>query len=148
MNEDKQQKLNMNNNVHEIANNLKSNNEFVTKSNELKSINNNSGLTNIKYKNLSIIEKDMLNENEKYEARKNGFLLFGNIGVGKSTLLNAIFGKEVCLVGRSMTGVTKECKILYYKLDNGKCISFIDTPGIMQIYHIKEENHYEKIYNY
>ena len=146
MNEDKQQKLKMNNNAHEIANNLKSNNEFVTKSNELKSINNNSGLTNIKYKNLSIIEKDMLNENEKYEARKNGFLLFGNPGAGKSTLLNAIFGKEV----RSMTRVNKECKILYYKLDNGKCISFIDTSGIMGIYHIKEENenNYEKIYNY
>ena len=153
LNEDKQQKLNTNNNTLETTNNLKSNDEFITKSNKLKYINNNSGLNNIKYKNLSIIEKDMLNKNEKSEARKNGFLLFGYAGVGKSTLLNAIFGKEVCSVGCSVDGITKECKILYYKLDNGKCISFIDIPGIKDITHDTEtenynENIYAKIYDY
>ena len=41
--------------------------------------------------------------------------------------------------------VTKECKIFYYKLNNGKCISFIDTPRVEDNV-IYKENRNIKVY--
>ena len=71
-----------------------------------------------------------MNEKEKEEAKLNGFVLAGKTGAGKTTLLNAIFGKEVGKVERSLTSVTQNSKVYYYKMQNGKCISLIDTPGL------------------
>ena len=71
-----------------------------------------------------------MNEKEKEEAKLNGFVLAGKTGAGKTTLLNAIFGKEVGKVERSLTSVTQFSKVFYYKMQNGKCISLIDTPGL------------------
>ena len=71
-----------------------------------------------------------MNEKEKEEAKLNGFVLAGKTGAGKTTLLNAIFGKEVGKVERSLTSVTEFSKVYYYKMQNGKCISLIDTPGL------------------
>lgn len=75
-------------------------------------------------------EKDNLTKEEKEIAKKNGFIISGKTGAGKTTLLNAIFGKEMGKVERSAKRVTTISKVYYYKLENGKCISIIDTPGL------------------
>ena len=75
-------------------------------------------------------QKDNLSEEEKKIARENGFVISGKTGAGKTTLLNAIYGKEVGKAERSLKSVTQESKVYYYKLENGKCISIIDTPGL------------------
>lgn len=76
------------------------------------------------------MNKDALNDEEKQEAKQNGFIIAGKAGTGKTTLLNAVFGKEVGVAKTSAKCVTKESKVYYYKLENGKCICLIDTPGL------------------
>ena len=71
-----------------------------------------------------------MNTKEKEKAKINGFVLAGKTGAGKTTLLNAMFGKEVGKVERSLNSVTQESTVYYYKTQNGKCISLIDTPGL------------------
>ena len=68
---------------------------------------------------------------EKQEARKNGFILAGKTGTGKSTLLNAIIGEEIARVEKSANSVTQETTVYYYKLNNGRMITILDTPGLM-----------------
>ena len=80
-----------------------------------------------------------MNSKEKEKARLNGFVLAGKTGAGKTTLLNAMFGKEVGKVERSLNSVTQESTVYYYKTQNGKCISLIDTPGL------SDSNSLEKI---
>ena len=77
-----------------------------------------------------MIQKDVLTESEKKKARQNGFVISGKTGAGKTTLLNAIFGKEKGLAKRQSEAVTQDSKVYYYKLENGKCICLIDTPGL------------------
>ena len=79
-------------------------------------------------------------EKEKAEARKNGFILGGKTGAGKSTLLNAIMGEEVAIVKKDSYSVTQETSVYYYKLKNGKMISILDTPGLMDTNLIKDPN--------
>jgi GTPase SAR1 family protein len=67
---------------------------------------------------------------ELEEARKNGFILIGQTGVGKSTLLNVIIGKDVAETGCSSSSVTKNTEVYYLKLKNGKYITLVDTPGL------------------
>ena len=74
--------------------------------------------------------KDDLTEEEKQSARENGFVISGKTGAGKTTLLNAIFGKEVGRAERSLKSVTQHSTVYYYKLENGKCITLVDTPGL------------------
>lgn len=81
-----------------------------------------------------------LTEKEKKEAKDNGFILVGKTGAGKTTLLNAIFDKVVGKVERSAASVTKESSVHYYKLQNGKCICFIDTPGLDDAQSTVKEN--------
>ena len=71
-----------------------------------------------------------LTDSEKIEAKNNGFILVGKTGAGKTTLLNAVFNKAVGKAERSAKSVTKVSSVYYYKLENGKCICFIDTPGL------------------
>ena len=71
-----------------------------------------------------------LTNEEKNEAKNNGFILVGKTGAGKTTLLNAIFNKVVGIVARSAKSVTKKSTVYYYRLENGKCVCFIDTPGL------------------
>ena len=77
---------------------------------------------------------------EKEQAKQNGFVLLGKTGAGKSTLLNAIYGKDIAKVDRGLSLVTQESSIYYYKLENGKCISIIDTPGLRDSSILKNAN--------
>ncbi len=81
-----------------------------------------------------------LTESEKIEAKNNGFILVGKTGAGKTTLLNVIFNKVVGKVERSAKSVTKISSIYYYKLNNGKCICFIDTPGLSDADKVDNKN--------
>ena len=42
---------------------------------------------------------------------RGNVLVIGNSGVGKSTLINAVFGEEVAKTGWGTTGTTKELEI-------------------------------------
>jgi GTPase Era involved in 16S rRNA processing len=70
-------------------------------------------------------------EMEKKKAKENGFILGGKTGAGKSTLLNAIIDRELAEVRKSADSVTQETTVYYYKLKNGKMITILDTPGLM-----------------
>lgn len=74
------------------------------------------------------------------QAKLNGFVLAGKTGAGKTTLLNAMFGKEIGKVERSLTSVTDNSTVYYYKMQNGKSIAFIDTPGLSDSKTLKNKN--------
>lgn len=63
-------------------------------------------------------------------ARQNGFILTGKTGTGKSTLLNVIFSQEVAEAKKYAFAVTKKSQVYYLKLNNGRYISLVDTPGL------------------
>lgn len=86
------------------------------------------------------MSKDLLSEEEKQKARENGFILAGKTGAGKTTLLNAIFGKEVGRAERSAASVTQVSTAYYYKLENGKCICIVDTPGLSDAKKLVDKN--------
>ena len=77
------------------------------------------------------MNKENFSDLEKDQARKNGFILCGKTGTGKSTLLNAILGEEIAVVKKSAESVTQQTTVYYYKLRNDKMISILDTPGLM-----------------
>ena len=54
----------------------------------------------------------------------------GKTGVGKSTLINVLLGKEICKVGRQSKLVTEKINFYYHKLKSGKMITVLDTPGL------------------
>lgn len=85
-------------------------------------------------------EHDKLTDEEKEEARNNGFILLGKTGNGKTTLLNALFNKVMGLVAKSAESVTLKPKVYYYKLSNGKVATLIDTPGLGDSKKINQEN--------
>ena len=77
---------------------------------------------------------------EKKKAKENGFILGGKTGAGKSTLLNAIIGRELAEVKKDSDSVTQETTVYYYKLENGKMITILDTPGLMDPKALKNPN--------
>ena len=76
---------------------------------------------------------NLLTEEEIIKAKENSFILLGKTGVGKTSLLNIIYGKDIGKVGHTTLSETKDSK--YYcikeKIDN-QFIYFciIDTPGL------------------
>ena len=61
------------------------------------------------YKNTESQDKDTGFTNEEIEkAKENGFILIGKTGVGKTSLLNVICGKNVGKVGYSTKSETKK----------------------------------------
>ena len=134
------QNLNDIKNINNINNNIRKFNKEETinidKFNILNDLYNNMCIK--KYGN-----KTKLTEDEKMEARNNGFIFLGLQGSGKTTLINALCGEEVGLV----TGIVVSIKnyIYYCKLEGGKCISIIDTPGFGDMDNKYDENILEDI---
>lgn len=84
-----------------------------------------------------LIDNDELNnilsEEEVAKSKENGFILIGKTGVGKTSLLNVIFGQEIGKVGYSTHSETKESKFycIREKMKNDiKYFCLIDTPGL------------------
>ena len=88
-----------------------------------------------------------LSSEEIKKAKENGFILTGITGAGKTTLLNVIFGKNMSVVKKSATSVTKVSDCYYYKNKDGNCFCLIDTPGLSDTANdpIVEKNHLEGI---
>lgn len=76
------------------------------------------------------MEENSFTQKEILNSKENGFILAGKTGSGKTTLLNTIFGKNIGKVEKSSKSGTQESLIYYYKLENRKIISIIDTPGL------------------
>ena len=81
-----------------------------------------------------------LTDKEKEEARQNGFILVGKTGVGKTTLLNALYNRTVGKVEKSANSCTQISSVYYYKMNNGKSICLIDTPGLSDSKKTEKEN--------
>ena len=82
--------------------------------------------------NLNNNDKDLSDE-EILKCKENGFILIGKTGVGKTSLLNVIFGKEKGKVGYTSKSETSSSNYYCSKEKIGSeyiyfCI--IDTPGL------------------
>lgn len=55
--------------------------------------------------------------------------VFGKTGVGKSSLCNALFGKEICKVS-DVEACTREPQDVLLELGKGKGITLLDVPGV------------------
>ncbi len=82
----------------------------------------------------------LFSDKEKEEGRKNGFILGGKTGTGKSTLINAMMGEEVAEARKDSFSVTTKTAVYYYRLKSGKMITILDTPGLMDTNTSKDPN--------
>ena len=79
------------------------------------------------------MNQNNLTNEEILQCKENGFILIGKTGVGKTALLNILFGKDIGKVGHTTKSETKISN--YYCIkenvnskDNYFCI--VDTPGL------------------
>ena len=91
------------------------------------------------------MRNDIFTENEKEKAKENGFILVGKRGSGKTHLLNVIFDKDIRIIEQSQKVILNELTIYFYKLENGKCISLIDTTGFFYEFDNKNNDDIKKI---
>ncbi len=133
------------------------NNNNIKPQNEKINITDNS---NLKFNELNEINKKLLNENvsqnfqiqgnniitnnaittntilkddEIIKSKENGFILIGKTGVGKTSLLNVIFGKAIGKVGYTSKSETKTSNFYCIKENiQGEIVYFciVDTPGL------------------
>ena len=144
---------NTNNNINKIPNsNINSNSNNNINNNINSNINSNSNSNNNINSNIKInafqpqnINQIILNgeelvnnltEEEIIKAKENSFILLGKTGVGKTSLLNVIYGKDVGKVGYSMLSETNESKFYCIKekiKDKFLYFCIIDTPGLCDV---------------
>ncbi len=75
----------------------------------------------------------MLSDKEILKSKENGFILIGKTGVGKTSLLNIIFGKTIGKVGYTSKSETKLSNYYCIKENiQGEIVYFciVDTPGL------------------
>ncbi len=115
------------NSFNNIINKNKENQNFILNKNESEKQNLNEN------KKKEIINKEEMTNEEIEKAKENGYILIGKTGVGKTSLLNILYGKKVGKVGYSTKSETNESN--YYCIKeklNSDYIYFclVDTPGL------------------
>ncbi|RXW15989.1 hypothetical protein EST38_g9868 [Candolleomyces aberdarensis] len=60
---------------------------------------------------------------------KKTVAVVGDTGVGKSSFINAFFGKQVAQVSSETCSCTKSVEEFHYKRRDGLVVSLVDTPG-------------------
>ena len=129
---------NNSNNININEMNVEQENLKNTKSNIYELKNNQQNLNNIKFNNDEINNNEknlnnILSQEEILKAKENSFILIGKTGVGKTSLLNVIYGKDIGIVGHTTLSQTKSssCYYIKEKIEN-KYIYFciVDTPGL------------------
>ena len=97
-------------------------------------INEKSELNHMNNKEEPLIDDNHdLTEEEILKCKENGFILIGKTGVGKTSLLNVIYGNEVGKVGHTSKSETKQSNYYCVKeFFQNEIIYFsiIDTPGL------------------
>ena len=63
------------------------------------------------------------------ESTEKVIAVLGSTGVGKSSFINSLTGKNECKIGNSHTSTTKELKIIDFQFQGIKYY-IIDTPGL------------------
>ena len=91
-----------------------------------------------------------MKKEEILKCKDNGFILIGKTGVGKTSLLNVIYGDEIGKVGHSSKSETKMSN--YYCIKekvNNEIIYFciIDTPGLYDTHGIDADINQKKRYS-
>ena len=84
-----------------------------------------------------------LTEKEILESKENGFILLGKTGVGKTSLLNIIFGQNVGKVGYTSKSETNKSNYYCIKEKVGldyKYYCVVDTPGLYDTNTIEADN--------
>lgn len=100
--------------------------------------------------NLNLNKKvnERLTKEEILKAKDNGFILIGKTGVGKTTLLNLLFKKNIGKIGDSSQTETKVSNYYYLKENiNSEIFYFciIDTPGLYDSDGLEDNNQIDEI---
>lgn len=133
----------MNNNIQDIKINHseKQNGNNPISHNEIQNINVNLQINNIhpQIRNQIRINEEepnnyyALTKEEIIKAKENSFILLGKTGVGKTSLLNVLYNKDIGKVGHTSLSETKDSKYYCIKEKIGNKIEYfciIDTPGL------------------
>ena len=123
----------------EIEIGKKDNNNIINKCQDFELIDKNENknqITNEKQNQIAHLNKyndKELSDEEILKCKENGFILIGKTGVGKTSLLNVIFGEEKGKVGYTSKSETSSSNYYCTKNKIGSeyiyfCI--IDTPGL------------------
>ena len=133
-NNDNNQNLNVNNNSNNQNQNfiLKNNIENNSKDQNLNINNENLNNNKISIKSLENKNNNLTKE-ELSKCKENGFILIGKTGVGKTALLNVLYGEDIGKVGHTTKSETKTSNYYCIKESFGEeniyfCI--VDTPGL------------------
>ena len=90
---------------------------------------------------LSVSERQDLHNKLSYEP-KIAFL--GKTGVGKSSLTNAIFGKQICRINDIEACTRKPQEVFKQIIDDGQGIKLLDVPGIGE--NAERDKEYTELY--
>lgn len=111
---------------------------------------------NVGYRVIKTVAKDNIGIEEIRKELKNNISAFsGNSGVGKSTIINKIFNKDITIQGeiskKNKRGKNTTTHISLYELDSNTFVA--DTPGFstLEICNLESENlqfYYKEFINY
>ena len=115
--------------INQVSKNEIKNNNYDIKPNYFQQEKNNKISIDIKEENNHF----GLKQEEIIKAKENSFILLGKTGVGKSSLLNIIYGKDIAKIGHTTLSETKNSKYYCIKEKINEEIFYfcvIDTPGL------------------